>query len=50
LLHGHTNSGVFDTPKLAAAETADEILPPYPQLKAEHIRAALEYAARLAMQ
>ena len=36
--------------KLAAGETADEILPAYPQLKAEQIRAALEYAARSAMQ
>jgi uncharacterized protein (DUF433 family) len=34
--------------KLAAGETADEILTAYPQLKAEHIRAALEYAAQLA--
>jgi uncharacterized protein (DUF433 family) len=33
--------------KLAAGETADEILTAYPQLKAEHIRAALEYAAQL---
>ena len=36
--------------KLAAGETADEILAAYPQLKTEHIRAALEYAARLAAE
>jgi uncharacterized protein (DUF433 family) len=34
--------------KLAAGETAEEILTAYPQLKAEYIRAALEYAAQLA--
>ena len=34
--------------KLAAGETADDILRAYPQLKAAHIRAALEYAAQLA--
>jgi uncharacterized protein (DUF433 family) len=34
--------------KLAAAETADEILTAYPHLKAEQIGAALEYAAQLA--
>jgi uncharacterized protein (DUF433 family) len=31
--------------RLAAGETADEILTAYPPLRAEHIRAALEYAA-----
>ena len=36
--------------KLAAGETADEILTAYSQLKEEHIRAALEYAAELATQ
>jgi uncharacterized protein (DUF433 family) len=34
--------------KLAAGETAEEILSAYPQLKAEHVRAALKYAAQLA--
>lgn len=34
--------------KLAAGETADEILKIYPQLRPEHIKAALEYAAQLA--
>jgi uncharacterized protein (DUF433 family) len=34
--------------KLAAGENSNEILTAYPQLKAEHIRAALEYAAQLA--
>jgi len=36
--------------KLAAGETVDEILAAYPQIKAEHVRAALEYAARLATE
>ncbi len=36
--------------KLAAGETADEILAAYPQLKAEHVRAALKYAAQLAAE
>jgi uncharacterized protein (DUF433 family) len=36
--------------KLAAGEGANEILTAYPQLKAEHIRAALKYAAWLAME
>ena len=36
--------------KLAAGETADKILTAYPQLRAEHIRAALEYAAQLAAE
>jgi len=34
--------------KLAAGESEDEILAAYPQLKLEHVRAALEYAAQLA--
>jgi len=34
--------------KLAAGETNSDILAAYPQLKAEHMRACLEYAARLA--
>jgi len=34
--------------KLAAGETNQDILAAYPQLKAEHVRACLEYAARLA--
>ena len=34
--------------KLAAGEAADEILSAYPQLKTEHVKAALEYAAQLA--
>jgi uncharacterized protein (DUF433 family) len=34
--------------KLAAGETADQILCAYPQLTREHVCAALEYAARLA--
>ncbi|HZS54062.1 MAG TPA: DUF433 domain-containing protein [Bryobacteraceae bacterium] len=36
--------------KLAAGETAKEILDAYPQLAPEHIRAALEYAAQLASE
>jgi uncharacterized protein (DUF433 family) len=34
--------------KLAAGETSEVILAAYPQLKPEHIKASLEYAARLA--
>lgn len=34
--------------KLAAGETSEDILAAYPQLKREHIKASLEYAARLA--
>ena len=34
--------------KLAAGETSEVILAAYPQLRPEHIRASLEYAARLA--
>ena len=34
--------------KLAAGETSDSILAVYPQLTPGHIRASLEYAARLA--
>ena len=34
--------------KLAAGETNEEILLAYPQLKPQHIKAALEYAAHLA--
>jgi uncharacterized protein (DUF433 family) len=34
--------------KLAAGETGELILTAYPQLRPEHIRASLEYAARLA--
>jgi uncharacterized protein (DUF433 family) len=34
--------------KLAAGETAEQILCAYPQLKREHVCAALEYAAKLA--
>jgi uncharacterized protein (DUF433 family) len=33
--------------KLAAGETSEGILAAYPQLKPEHIKASLEYAARL---
>ncbi len=36
--------------KLAAGETTDDILAAYAQLRAEHIRAALEYAAQLAAE
>jgi uncharacterized protein (DUF433 family) len=36
--------------KLAAGESAEQILYAYPQLKAEHIRAALAYAAKLASE
>lgn len=36
--------------KLAAGETAEQILSAYPQLKHEHITAALAYAARLASE
>ncbi|MBI1788209.1 MAG: DUF433 domain-containing protein [Acidobacteria bacterium] len=34
--------------KMAAGETQEQILSAYPQLKAEHLRACLDYAARLA--
>jgi uncharacterized protein (DUF433 family) len=34
--------------KLAAGETSDDILAAYPQLRPEHIKACLEYAAHLA--
>jgi uncharacterized protein (DUF433 family) len=34
--------------KLAAGETADQVLAAYPQLRSEHVKAALEYAAQLA--
>ena len=34
--------------KLAAGETSEIILAAYPQLRPEHIKASLEYAARLA--
>lgn len=34
--------------KLAAGETAEQILAAYPQLTREHVSAALEYAAKLA--
>lgn len=34
--------------KLAAGETVQDILAAYPQLKPEHIKASLEYAAHLA--
>lgn len=34
--------------KLAAGEKSEIILGAYPQLKPEHIKASLEYAARLA--
>jgi uncharacterized protein (DUF433 family) len=34
--------------KLAAGETSELILSAYPQLRPEHVKAALEYAARLA--
>ena len=34
--------------KLAAGETSESILSAYPQLGHEHIKASLEYAARLA--
>ena len=34
--------------KLAAGEAGQDILAAYPQLKPEHIKACLEYAARLA--
>ncbi len=36
--------------KLAAGESAEQILAAYPQFKAEHIRAALAYAAKLASE
>jgi uncharacterized protein (DUF433 family) len=36
--------------KLAAGETGDDILRAYPQLEPGHVRAALEYAARLATE
>jgi uncharacterized protein (DUF433 family) len=36
--------------KLAAGESAQQILAAYPQLKPEHIQASLEYAARLAAE
>jgi uncharacterized protein (DUF433 family) len=34
--------------KLAAGETSQDILAAYPQLGPEHVKASLEYAARLA--
>jgi uncharacterized protein (DUF433 family) len=34
--------------KLAAGETAEQILAAYPQITREHITAALQYAAKLA--
>jgi uncharacterized protein (DUF433 family) len=34
--------------KLAAGETSEVILAAYPQLRLEHIKASLEYSARLA--
>ena len=34
--------------KLAAGETSETILAAYPQLRLEHIKASLEYAARIA--
>lgn len=34
--------------KLAAGETTESIVAAYPQLRPEHIKATLEYAARLA--
>lgn len=34
--------------KLAAGETSEIVLAAYPQLRPEHIKASLEYAARLA--
>ena len=34
--------------KMAAGETVEEILAAYPQLGPKHIKASLEYAARLA--
>jgi uncharacterized protein (DUF433 family) len=34
--------------KLAAGETAEQILTAYPQITREHVMAALQYAAKLA--
>ena len=34
--------------KLAAGESQQQILTAYPQLREEHVRAALQYAAQLA--
>ena len=34
--------------KMAAGETQEQLLSAYPQLKVEHLRACLDYAARLA--
>ncbi len=36
--------------KLAAGETSQDIFTAYPRLKPEHIKASLEYAARLAAE
>ena len=36
--------------KLAAGETSQQILAAYPQLRSEHIKASLEYAASLAAE
>jgi uncharacterized protein (DUF433 family) len=36
--------------KMAGGETAQDILAAYPQLTPEHLRACLEYAARLAVE
>ena len=44
----HTNSGVLDTPKARGRRNPEQILSAYPQLKADRIRAALEYPAQSA--
>ena len=41
-------SAIYNTVILAAGETSEVILAAYPQLKPEHIKASLEYAAGLA--
>jgi len=36
--------------KLAAGETAEQILAAWPQIRREHVSASLQYAARLAIE
>ena len=36
--------------KLAAGETAEQILAAYPQIRRDHVSAALQYAANLASE
>ena len=40
----------LDLEKLAAGETAEQILAAYPQISRDHVSAALQYAANLASE